>query len=95
MHDRKSIKRSICAALEDAHPGSLSMGELMDKADIVKTLCAEVSSSLYKLARSGVIRVEMGPATSRLGRRFVKRYSWVKVVRAIAHDDPRRMFGLK
>ena len=75
------VNKRVRDALEDSDGAALSIGEVMARADIDKRLAGDVSSALYKLLASGVVLSEIGPSSSNLGRRFVKRYRWVgKVV---------------
>lgn len=54
----------------------LTNGEILKVLDLDKTRNGEVSAALHKLRNEGKIRSDSGPATSALGRRYVKRYRW-------------------
>ena len=80
------VNKRVRDALEDSEGAALSIGEVMARADIDKRLAGDVSSALYKLLASGVVLSEIGPSSSNLGRRFVKRYSGKSLREAFTQD---------
>lgn len=75
--DSISITHLIRGALEDGE--WMTMGEVMMRAHIVKTLANDVSSVLAKLRDRGVVATQKGPSTSGHGPRLVRKYRWVGV----------------
>lgn len=71
------INRIVRQVLEDNPGQAFTMGDLMRKADISKTMANDVSSALYKLRGSGLVKAARGPSTSEKGPRFVRTYQWV------------------
>ena len=78
--DRISITRLIRGVLEDAPSEWMTMGQLMLRASINKTLANEVSSSLAKLRAAGEVATVKGPSSSNTGPPVVRKYRWVVVV---------------
>lgn len=71
------INARVAKVLREAQGKSLTMGEIMDLAEIVKTSAPEVSSALYKLRNRGLVKDVRGPSSSSSGPKFVRRYVWV------------------
>ena len=80
-----SITRLIRGALEDG--GWMTMGEVMLRAHVAKTLANDVSSALAKLRDRGVVATQKGPSTSGHGPRLVRKYRWVGVA-AVVRVEP-------
>jgi hypothetical protein len=71
------LKKRIAVLLESLGEGEgLSMGEIIARLDLDKSLASEVSSALYKLRGQQKVAVFEDKATSGLGRRVVRRYRW-------------------
>lgn len=70
------LNARVAKALQEAlRP--LTMGELMDMAQIPKISASEVSSALYKLRNRGMVKTVRGESSARSGPKFVRRYVWV------------------
>jgi hypothetical protein len=82
------IKARVAKVLELAQ-APLTMGEIMDKADIPKTSASEVSSALFKLRGQAKVKTVGGESTSKSGPRYVKRYVWVRVAHKAPVAQPR------
>lgn len=90
-------KRITCALQALEQTQAVSMGELISMLDLDKALASEVSSALYKLRQEGRLRVSEGTATSGLGKRVVRRYSWLAepvAVRVVAIPAPHPLNSL-
>lgn len=74
--EQPGIKKRVAEALRTT-PEAMTMGELMARANVPKTMASEVSSALYKLRNQGLIQTIRGPASSPKGPRFVRKYKWV------------------
>ena len=55
---------------------ALTLSEILRALDLNNTNGPEVSAALIKLVRAGVVLAKSGPASSNLGPRWVKKYSW-------------------
>lgn len=93
------IKQKVSNALEFEPSLSMTMGQIMDKAQIPKTSASDVSSSLNKLKGAGLIKTSRGPSTSSKGPRYVQCYQWVVKKRSpvqretVAPQIKRRVFN--
>ena len=85
VHERIRINRLVSQVLEDAGE-PLTMGQIMVRGEIVKTLAGDVSSALHKLRAAGKVATSRGPSTSPNGPRYVNRYRWVR--RAPQRTEP-------
>lgn len=55
---------------------AMTLSEILKALDLNNTNGPEVSAALIKLVRANMVLAKSGPASSNLGPRWVKKYSW-------------------
>jgi hypothetical protein len=80
----QGLKARVAHFLETSTLESMTTGQIASGLGLSKADHADVASVLVKLRTSGLVRASLGPASAVRGRRYVKRYAWVRRVAAPA-----------
>lgn len=81
------IKQRVYDLLASDPSLVLTMGQIMERAGIVKTSAGDVSSALHKLRGSGVVKAVRGPSTSPRGPKFVRLYQLAPVKATVVRKE--------